>query len=577
MSAAPHIPDPEPTEPPADLRLWRERQRAGLPTPWDDFGIRLLETDEQPELLDDSYLTEDDLADPAVRANVFAMAETNALIVWVAEEDGERAYGYWDGPPGESSPGPVLVALDTEGEYMTLPGRTLTEALCADAVRFEDDEEEAYAALVARSRELVSETDPALAAAMIEGETRAELWNPVVHGPGRYRETRYTALLQEARGEGREDPDPAADPDPAPDPAERPLVPEPSEFPEDLLRWRERAAAGETAPWDRFGVRFLAEGELPGEVARSEAFAVETGDERDRIDAEATRATAELATWVVESDDGVALGYWHGVEGTPIDAAQIVLLERPDWFSAVRGRTLTDAMCIAFADIEDEVIAPLAAECRALGFEVAADAYADFPEPETDDPRTYRYQFKKQLDERARAAKIEAAKAAAEERARLSAAAPRSAAVVTGELPTIIAALGHGVDDAEGQSVLALFGPPFERSQFPNGASTRTYYVAERNHAELIFEDGVFKACMIRIRSSEEHGAYGRPEGLIDGVGPDTTREQILERFGTPEWSNANADRFWIAGDAPSRVFVRFEYVDGVLGKISVTGETAEG
>ena len=573
MSAASHTPDPEPPESPADLLLWRERQRAGLSTPWDDLGIRLLDDGETPELLDDSYLTEDDLANPDVRANVLAMAETNALIVWVAEEDGERAYGYWDGPPGESAPGPVLVALDTEGEYMTLPGRTLTEALCADAVRFEDDEEEAYAALVARSRELASEKDPALAAALVEGETRAELWNPVVHGPGGYRETRYRALLQEARGEGHEGLDPAPDPAPAP---QRPVPPEPAEFPEDLLRWRTRAAAGETAPWDRFGVRFLAEGELPGEVARSEALAAESGVEQELIEAEATRATAELATWVVESGDGVALGYWHGPEGTPIDSAQIALLEPPEWFDAPRGRTLTDAMCLEFGEHEDELIAPLARECRALGFEVTADAYADFPEQEGDGPRTYRYELKKRLEERARAAKIEAAEAAAEERARRSAAAPKSEAVVTGDLLTAIAALGHGADDAETQAALALFGPPFERSQYPVGAVTRTYYVAERNHAELIFEDGVLEDVMIRLRSSEEHGAYARPDGLIDGVGPDTTREQILERFGTPEWSNAHADRFWFAGDAPNRVFVRFEYVDGRVADISVTRESPE-
>ena len=574
------------TPEPDDLRLWRERQRSGKPTPWEELGIRLLEDDEVPELLDDSYLTEDDLADPGIRANVRAMAETNALITWVAEEDGERAYGYWHGPAGAAAAaekpadgaatGAALVSLDTEGQYMMLAGRTLTEALCAEAAEYED---EAFAALVGRARELAAETDAELAASLVTGETIAELWNPAVEGPGRYRDARYRALLQEEPGEEAGDPDPAADPalDPAADPAPALVAsPEPSELPEDLLRWRARAAAGETAPWDRFGVRFLAEGELPGEVARSEAHAAESGVERDRIEAEATRATAELATWVLESDEGVALGYWYGPEGASIDTAQIALLEPSEWFDAVRGRTLTDAMCLAFGEYEDELIAPLARECRALGFEVTADAYDDFPEPEGDGPSTYRYEFKKQLGERARAARIAAAEAAAEERARRSAAAPKSEAAITGELPTLIAALGHGADDAEAQAALALFGPPFERSQYPVGGVTRTYYVAERKHAELIFEDGVFEDARIWIRGSEERGAYARPEGLVDGVGPDTTRELILERFGTPEWSNDHADRFWIAEDAPNRVFVRFEYVDGRVADISVTRESPE-
>ncbi|GAB2558277.1 hypothetical protein GCM10027033_14370 [Leucobacter ruminantium] len=564
---------------PEDLRLWRERQRAGLPTPWEDAGIRLLEDDEVPELLDDSYLTEDDLAEPGIRANVRAMAETNALIAWVAEEDGERAYGYWNGPAdpsaaaeeqadGGAASGPALVSLDTEGQYMMLAGRTLTEALCAEAAEYEDGN---FAALVARARGLAAETDAGLAASLVTGEAIAELRNPAIEGPGRYRDARYAALRQEDSGEGAEEPDPAPDPVPAPT-----APPAPSELPEDLLRWRARAAAGETAPWDRFGVRFLAEAELPSEVVRSEARAAESGVERDRIEAEATRATTELATWVLESDDGVALGYWHGPEGTPTDAAPLALLEPSEWFDAVRGRTLTDAMCLAFGEYEDELIAPLARECRALGFEVAADAYDDFPEPQTDGPSTYRYEFKKRLEERARTAGIEAAEAAAEERARRSAMAPRAEAVVTGELPTLIAALGHGADDAEAQAALALFGPPFERSQYPVGAVTRTYYVAERKHAELIFEDGVLEDVRIWVRGSDERGAYARPEGLIDGVGPDTTREQILERFGTPEWSNAHADRFWTAEDAPNRVFVRFEYVDGQVSDISLTRESPE-
>lgn len=569
---------------PEDLRLWRERQRSGEPTPWDDLGIRLLEDDEAPELLDDSYLTEDDLADPGIRANVRAMGETNALIRWVAEADGERAYGYWNGPAspsgageraegrdaGGAESGQVLVSLDSEGQYMMLAGRTLTEALCAEGAEYADG---AFAALVARARELAAETDPALADSLVACETIAELRNPAVEGPGRYRDARYAALRQADPGEAAEGPAPA--PDPASDPA--PTEPhEPTDLPQDLLRWRARAAAGESAPWDRFGVRFLAAGELPGEVARSEADAAESGVERERIDAEATRATAELATWVVESGDGVALGYWHGPEGTSAGAAQIALLEPSEWFDAPRGRTLTDAMCLAFGEYEDELIAPLARECRALGFEVTADAYDDFPEPEADGPRTYRYEFKQHLEARARAATVEAARAAAEERARRSAAAPKSEAVVTGDLLTAIAALGHGADDAETRAVLALFGPSFERSQYPVGAVTRTYYVAERKHAELIFEDGLFEDVRIWIRSSEERGAYARPEGLIDGVGPDTTREQILERFGTPEWSNDRTDRFWIAEDLPNRVFVRFEYVDGRVADISATREAPE-
>ena len=52
--------------------------------------------------------------------------------------------------------------------------------------------------------------------------------------------------------------------------------------------------------------------------------------------------------------------------------------------------------------------------------------------------------------------------------------------------------------------------------------------------------------------------------------------DEVFARFGEPEWSNDHADRFWIAADAPGKVFVRFEYVDGRVGEISVTLRTSE-
>ena len=557
MSATPQLP--------SDLLLWRARQRSGDPLPWDDLGIRFLEDDDLPALLDTSYLDEDDLADPGIRANVAAMAETNALIVWVAEEEDGAVFGYWaglDGPPVHHGfADAMVVTLDTEGQYMALPGRNITEALCAHASDFDDD---AFVALAARARDLAAETDPGTAADLIEADALAALPTRAIEGPGRFRDALFAArrAQEEDHGEGR-------------DPKATPLAPMPtpslSELPPDLVRWRERAAAGETAPWDRFGVRFLADGELPGEVARAEAAAAESGSEIDRVDAAATRLTAERATWVVEADDGRALGYWHGSAGTPIGEAGIILLEPSEWFQPVAGRTLTDALCVDFGEYEDETIVPLVQECRALGFEVSGERLEDFPESEAETPGAFRLARKEELRAAAqekRAVAAAAATAAAAERER---SAPRSTSVVTGELPTVIAALGHGAEDAEVQAALALFGPPFERSEVAVGSVTRTYYVGAEKHADLILADGVFTTAMIWIRADDDHGAYARPEALIDGVGPDTTREQILDRFGQPAWSNDDADRFWIAADAPGKVFVRFEYGAAGVVKISVT------
>ena len=199
MSATPQLP--------SDLLLWRARQRSGDQLPWDDLGIRFLEDDDLPALLDTSYLDEDDLADPGIRANVAAMAETNALIVWVAEEEDGAVFGYWAGPDGLPVPhgfaDAVVVTLDTEGQYMVLPGRNITEALCAHASDFDDD---AFVRLAARARDLAAETDAETAADLIEADALAALPTRAIEGPGRFRDVRFTALRaqEEEHREGRD-------------------------------------------------------------------------------------------------------------------------------------------------------------------------------------------------------------------------------------------------------------------------------------------------------------------------------------------------------------------------------------
>ena len=78
---------------PPDLELWLKRQRSGLLTPWSEQGVRFLEHDEEPEMVDTSYLDEDDLADPGIRANVQAMTETNERVRWAAEAEARQRSG----------------------------------------------------------------------------------------------------------------------------------------------------------------------------------------------------------------------------------------------------------------------------------------------------------------------------------------------------------------------------------------------------------------------------------------------------------------------------------------------------
>ncbi len=134
---------------PDDLAVWRRLEAAGQAHPWPD-ALRLLADGEQPAGLDTSHLTAEDLAKPDVAANTRAIAETAALITWVAENTDEGvAFGYWRGPDDLPLDVAPVVAFDTEGQFELLPGTSLSEALTDEYGQWSEED---YTALVKQCR-----------------------------------------------------------------------------------------------------------------------------------------------------------------------------------------------------------------------------------------------------------------------------------------------------------------------------------------------------------------------------------------------------------------------------------------
>ncbi len=169
---------------PEDLTVWRRLQDAGQPLPWTE-GLRLLADGEQPQALDTSYLTPEDLANPDIAANTTAIRETAALVTWAAEnEDDGVAFGYWRGPAGLSLDVAPVVAFDTEGQFELLRGTSLSEALTDEYGQWSEED---YAALVSKCRAqgvTISADDPD---DLVEPE--------VTPTPAEHHETRYRELL----------------------------------------------------------------------------------------------------------------------------------------------------------------------------------------------------------------------------------------------------------------------------------------------------------------------------------------------------------------------------------------------
>jgi hypothetical protein len=164
---------------PEDLRRLVELDLDGVLNGDDDdwvqpFGeVHVLAPGEVHALEDDDYIDRDN---PDQVANSRAINEVLAHMAVVVDGFNGDLFGYWLHPDEPQTSHPAIVKLDTEGQFDTLDGATLVEAMVFDWLGYEEDDE--YFAdivdfcerhglpLAARSREELAKpqltVDPAL-------------------------------------------------------------------------------------------------------------------------------------------------------------------------------------------------------------------------------------------------------------------------------------------------------------------------------------------------------------------------------------------------------------------------------
>lgn len=99
-------------------------------------GIRIASETRWEPWSDTSYLTERDLKDPAIVANIKAIEKICSYIAFVAEHEDREYLGYWRGPSGRSIADSPLVWLDNEGQFSICAGMTAAEAILARHYEF---------------------------------------------------------------------------------------------------------------------------------------------------------------------------------------------------------------------------------------------------------------------------------------------------------------------------------------------------------------------------------------------------------------------------------------------------------
>ncbi len=80
-------------------------------------GIRLEWAEGWAPWLDSSYLSEEELSQADIVANLRAIEEVCRLIAFVAEDEDEQYLGYWRGPTHRPVADSPLVFFDDEGQF----------------------------------------------------------------------------------------------------------------------------------------------------------------------------------------------------------------------------------------------------------------------------------------------------------------------------------------------------------------------------------------------------------------------------------------------------------------------------
>lgn len=92
-------------------------------------GIEFSDKTDWVPWLDVSYLSEKQLNDPDIAANIKAIAAVSQYISFVAATEDSEYIGYWRGPQTGGLLQAPIVCLDNEGQFNAIAGRNIAEAL----------------------------------------------------------------------------------------------------------------------------------------------------------------------------------------------------------------------------------------------------------------------------------------------------------------------------------------------------------------------------------------------------------------------------------------------------------------
>ncbi|WP_232661984.1 hypothetical protein [Pseudonocardia sp. TRM90224] len=139
---------------------------------------------------------------------------------------------------------------------------------------------------------------------------------------------------------------------------------------------------------------------------------------------------------------------------------------------------------------------------------------------------------------------------------------------VAGEIAVLLGVLGLRKGDDRILDAVALVGPKMEVEELDFDGERSTYYCFRPAGTDLLFENDLLVAAIVRTRTApgdEGYGLYPRPTELVEGLSPTATRAEVAAMLGHPERAGSGFDRYEVNGH-----YLHFEFAaDGRATKVS--------
>ncbi|GAA2176320.1 hypothetical protein GCM10009846_29650 [Agrococcus versicolor] len=139
---------------------------------------------------------------------------------------------------------------------------------------------------------------------------------------------------------------------------------------------------------------------------------------------------------------------------------------------------------------------------------------------------------------------------------------------IAGEITTFFEALGAERDDPKVAAALALVGPMELGEPYRQDGATYALDKCADDGTSFTWKDGRLLKIIIAMQQERAAGPYPRPDRLVEGVLPASSRAQVTAALGAPDRERSTGDT-WNVGSHYLAVSFAGDHVRRVVAMVS--------